>query len=171
MSASKAVAAGPERPGVMGKYKPDWLEKPSADDMEWAYPAHAERHNIEGKAVITCAVGDDGRLSDCQVISETPAGEDFGVAAVALSQKFRMLPPPEGYAAKPAEVTIPVVFQVPESSWPWRKAATTHQPRQVKPPAAPLDSGDILLIAGLAAMAFALLALLFSAIGRPGRKG
>lgn len=168
MSASKAAVAIPERPAVMGPYKPDWIEKPSGDDMEWAYPAHAQRHDIEGKAVIRCAVGHDGRLSDCQVISETPMGEDFGVAAVALSQKFRMLPPPEGYAGKPAEVTIPVVFQVPESNGRQRKAEATLQPK-VELPATPLDSGDILLIVGLAAIAFALLALLFAAVGRPGR--
>jgi TonB family protein len=170
MSASTAVSAVPERPAVMGKYRPDWLEKPSGDDMEWAYPAHAQRHDIEGRAVIVCQVAHDGRLADCRVVSETPMGEDFGVAAIALSQKFRMLPPPDG-DAKPAEVTIPILFKMPESSWPELKPATTTQPRKAEPSFTPLDSGDILLIAGLAAVAFALLALLFLVSGRKGRGG
>lgn len=153
----------------MAPYRPDWLEKPTVDDMEWAYPAHAERHGIEGKAVIKCQVGPDGRLGNCQVISEAPTGEDFGVAAIALSQKFRMLPPPADYAAKTPEVTIPIVFQVPQNSWSRLKTATTALPKGAEPSLAPLDSGDMLLIAGVGAIAFALLALVFSVAGKRGR--
>ncbi len=169
MSASKAVKADPERPPVMGTYKPDWLEKPTGDDMQWAYPAHAQRRNIEGKAVITCQVAQDGRPADCRVVSESPQGEDFGVAAIALSQKFRMLPPPNG-SLKPTEVTIPVMFKMPEDSWPERMIATAARPKHAQPPFAPLDSGDILLIIGLAAIAFTLLTLLFSIVGGRGRR-
>lgn len=169
MSASEATNAVPERPAVMGRYKPDWLEKPTAEDMEWAYPAHAERREIEGKAVIKCRVGHDGRLGDCEVLSETPRGEDFGVAAIALSQKFRMLPPPEGYAAKTPEVTIPIVFRMPEDNWSRPKAAAAAQLRKTEPSFPPLDSGDIMLMIGVAAIAFALLALLFSISGKRGR--
>lgn len=169
MSISKAPATTPERPAVMAPYKPDWLEKPTVDDMEWAYPAHAQRHGVEGKAVIKCQVGPDGRLGNCQVISEAPTGEDFGVAAIALSQKFRMLPPPADYAAKTPEVTIPIVFQMPHDRWPRLKAATTALPKATQPSLAPLDSGDILLMVGVAALAFALLALMFSVAGKRGR--
>lgn len=171
MSASTVVSAVPERPAVMGKYKPDWLEKPSGDDMEWAYPAHAQRLEIEGRAVITCQVAHDGRLADCRVVSETPMGEDFGVAAIALSQKFRMLPPPDDYVAKPAEVTIPIVFKMPESSWPKLKASTTARHKKAEPSFTPLDSGDMMLIAGVAAVAFALLALLYVTLSKTGLKG
>lgn len=153
----------------MPPYRPDWLEKPTGDDMEWAYPAHAERQGIEGKAVITCRVGPDGRLGDCQVISEAPKGEDFGVAAIALSQKFRMLPPPADYVAKTPEVTIPIIFQMPQDSWSRLKTATTARPKGAEPSLAPLDSGDILLIVGVGSIAFALLALVFSVSGKRGR--
>lgn len=153
---------------MMAPYKPDWLEKPTGEDMQWAYPAHAERRGVEGKAVITCQVGPDGRLGDCRVVSETPKGEDFGVAAIALSQKFRMLPPPEGYAAKAAEVTIPVVFQVPHGA-PWPAGATLARPKKTAPTFTPLDSGDVMLTIGVAAIAFALLALVFSLAGGRGR--
>lgn len=115
MSASEAIKPVPERPAVMGAYKPDWLERPTADDMEWAYPAHAQRQEIDGRAVINCKVGYDGLLRDCRVISEAPIGEDFGVAALALSQKFRMIPPDAGAGGLP-DVTIPVMFQVPRDA-------------------------------------------------------
>ncbi|MDI1363788.1 MAG: energy transducer TonB [bacterium] len=119
----------------MGKYKPDWLEKPTVDDMEWAYPAHAQQREIGGKAVIGCRVAHDGRLADCRVVSETPKDEDFGIAALALSQKFRMLPPDDP-AAKPAEVTIPVIFQVPDSPRPAAQKRET-------PPGTLFEIGDL----------------------------
>lgn len=153
----------------MGRYKPDWLERPTGEDMAWAYPAHAQRRGVEGKAVIKCQVGPDGRLGNCQVISEIPKGEDFGVAAVALSQKFRMLPPPADYADKTPEVTIQIVFQMPQDSWSRLKPATAARPKDTEPSFAPLDSGDVLLIAGVGAIAFAILALVFSVAGKRGR--
>ena len=100
MSISKAPATTPERPAVMAPYKPDWLEKPTVDDMEWAYPAHAQRKEIDGKAVITCKVGYDGLLRDCRVVSETPVGEDFGLEAPVGEQPI---------VEEPAPVEEPVV--------------------------------------------------------------
>ncbi|WP_233243384.1 MULTISPECIES: TonB family protein [unclassified Caulobacter] len=164
MAASAGGGPGPERP-----YKPDWLEKPTSQDMEWAYPAHADRHRVEGKAVIDCAVRPDGRLADCRVVSETPKGEDFGLAAVALSQKFRMLPPPEGYA-RPVNVTIPVVFRMPESPWPWDRREKSSQTGQAEPSLTPLDGGDLLLITGVLAITCALLVAVVWLARQPGRQ-
>jgi TonB family protein len=138
--------------------------------MAWAYPAHAERHSVEGKAVIDCAVRADGWLFNCRVVSETPNGEDFGLAAVALSQKFRMLPPPDGYA-RPVSVTIPVMFKMPEPAWPWGRRVKAAEARQAEPPHGPLDGGDLLLISGVLAITCALLAALFWIAGQPGRQG
>jgi TonB family protein len=113
MSASKAVGAVPERPAVMGRYKPYWTETPDSDDMSSFYPARAQRHDINGRVTLRCQVGPDGRLNACQVRAEAPQGEGFGVAALSLSEKFRMLPPdiPAGHA--PPEITIPIVFEIP----------------------------------------------------------
>jgi TonB family protein len=92
-------------------HRPDWLKKPSGDDMAWAYPPAAARKGIGGKAVITCHVATDGGLTNCRVVSETPQDEGFGIAAVALSGQFRMTPSndPEHLS----QVTIPVVFALP----------------------------------------------------------
>ena len=113
MSASKAVSAVPERPAVMGRYKPYWTETPDSDDMSSFYPAHAQRHDINGRVTLRCQVGPDGRLNACQVRAEAPQGEGFGAAALSLAEKFRMLPPdiPAGHA--PPEITIPIVFEIP----------------------------------------------------------
>ena len=99
----------------MGPYKPDWLEKPSGDDMAAFYPARAPRREISGKVTMVCQVKTDGRLSDCRIASETPMGEQFGQAALRLAPKFRMIPP-DDLRDNPGEVTIPIVFQIPERS-------------------------------------------------------
>ena len=98
----------------MGHYRPDWLEKPSGDDMAEFYPEHAARNNISGKATITCKVSSGGLLEHCQVVEESPAGEHFGEAALKLAPKFRMIPPDD--PSQPAgEVTVPLIFAIPES--------------------------------------------------------
>lgn len=101
------------RPAVMGQYKPDWMEKPSSEDLAAFYPAKAARNNISGKATITCKVMPDGRLNACVVKEESPAGQHFGEAALKISPKFRMIPPDDPNAP-PAEVTVPLNFAVPE---------------------------------------------------------
>lgn len=114
MSTAAPAQSPPPRPAVMGPYRPDWMEKPSADDLSDFYPAHAARHAISGKATIVCKVRPDGLLSDCVVEQESPPGEHFGEAALKLSKKFRMIPPDDPTAA-PATVTVPLVFQLPET--------------------------------------------------------
>jgi hypothetical protein len=42
------------------RYRPDWLKKPSGDDLAWAYPERAAREGIGGKATIHCWVAPDG---------------------------------------------------------------------------------------------------------------
>ncbi len=113
MSASKAVSAVPERPAVMGKYKPYWTQKPDGDDMSSFYPPRAARQDINGRARIKCLIAADGRLADCRVLSEAPQGEGFGAAAIALSAKFRLLPPDGLVGSAPPEITIPIVFEIP----------------------------------------------------------
>lgn len=110
----------PPRPPVMGAYRPDWLERPSGDDMAAFYPARAARREISGKVTMVCQVKADGRLANCRITHETPTGEQFGQAALRLASKFRMIPP-DDLRPNPGEVTIPLVFQIPEGSsvgWP-----------------------------------------------------
>jgi TonB family protein len=96
------------------QYKPDWLRKPSSEDMAWAYPQRAQREEIGGKAVLHCLVAPDGGLTHCQVASEAPADYGFGAAALALAPQFQMTRPPSD-AKNPSEVTIPISFLTPSS--------------------------------------------------------
>ena len=112
MTTSTGGASASTRPSVMSAYKPDWLEKPTADMMVDAYPHGAAMRNIGGKATLQCEVGPEGLLRNCTVLSESPPKEGFGQAALTLSKQFRMIPP-EGPMTTTPTVTIPVNFSVP----------------------------------------------------------
>lgn len=55
-------------------------------DMERYYPAAALRAAIEGNTLIMCDWDDAGRITTCRVLEETPLGQGFGAAAVAMVQ-------------------------------------------------------------------------------------
>jgi TonB family protein len=114
MSASEALSALPQSPAAAKPYRPDWLQKPSGEDMSAFYPRRAERHDINGRATIKCQVDAGGGLVNCKVMAEAPRGEGFGAAAVSLSRKFRMTPPQGHVGPQPPEITIPIVFQIPD---------------------------------------------------------
>ena len=96
-------------------YRPDWLRKPSGEEMAWAYPKRAQREEIGGKAILHCLVAPDGGLTRCQVASEAPADYGFGAAALALAPQFQMTRPPSDIKA-PSEITIPITFLTPPST-------------------------------------------------------
>lgn len=91
---------------------PTWAATPSGDDLAKAYPSQALSRGVEGRARIRCAVEPDGRLSDCVVIAEEPAGMGFGRATLSISGRFRMTPyQAEPGAARP-QVVIPIRWAI-----------------------------------------------------------
>jgi periplasmic protein TonB len=71
---------------------PKWLSRPSADEMSRFYPDRAIDLGLTGEATLFCGVVASGKLTDCRVVSETPAGARFGDAALKLASFFRMSP-------------------------------------------------------------------------------
>ncbi len=106
---------GPDSPPP--HWRPDWLKKPTGEDLAWAYPERASRMGVGGRARMECQVAVDGRLAKCRVTEESPQGMEFGKAALALAPQFQMTPPPPG-RTEPGEVTIPIIFTVPVSDAP-----------------------------------------------------
>jgi len=90
---------------------PDWLSRPSALQMTREYPQGAMEQDIGGKVVLNCGVTATGTMTNCQVLSETPAGHGFAQAALKLAGFFKMSPRTEnGKPVDGALVHIPLVF-------------------------------------------------------------
>jgi len=91
--------------------KPEWIRKPSGEDVTAVWPAGAAKAGIGGKAVLSCTVTATGTMSDCTVVSETPEGYGFGVSALMLSGSFQMKPQTvDGAPVAGATVRIPLNF-------------------------------------------------------------
>jgi TonB family protein len=93
--------------------KPDWIAKPSGEDLERFFPKRAKEERVSGKATIKCVVTAEGVPERCTVLKETPKGYGFGEAALAMASTFRMSPKRvDGQVIEGAEVTIPLVFNM-----------------------------------------------------------
>jgi TonB family protein len=94
--------------------RPEWLEKPTGDDMERFFPAKARAASMSGRATITCTVTAEGLLKGCVATKETPEGYGFGEAAVSLGAIFRLKPKlVDGQPVEGGTITMPIVFQAP----------------------------------------------------------
>jgi TonB family protein len=95
---------------------PDWIAKPTGDELGAVYPLVPMALNISGRAEINCKVTAEGGVSDCKVIGEFPLGEGFGGAALALTPYFKMKPRTiDGKPVGGAAVNIPIRFQMAPS--------------------------------------------------------
>jgi len=93
---------------------PDWLHKPTEDEMMSFYPAQALRAGLEGHASIHCYVAVTGTRENCRTIEETPAGQGFGEAAIALSSIILMRPATrDGVPTGGFGVNVPIRFTIP----------------------------------------------------------
>lgn len=104
-----AEAAAPSGPAAITQ--PDWLRRPSGDDLARFFPREAMRKGQSGRAVISCSVTATGALANCSVVAEDPPGAGFGAAAVAMASKFEMRPMTRnGQPVAGGAVRIPINF-------------------------------------------------------------
>lgn len=96
-------AAAP-RPSVITM--PQWMTPPSVE-----FPAAAMSQGItRGRAGIDCGVQRDGRLVDCHITAEQPAGLGFGDALMKAAGEARLHPASVAHAAADARVRFAANF-------------------------------------------------------------
>ena len=79
LSAS-GVQAGDEEGAPKG-WRPQFVGHVPDSKMKAAFPKGA---TVTGRAVLGCVATGDGRLTDCKVLKEEPAGQGFGEAALSV---------------------------------------------------------------------------------------
>ena len=90
-----------------------------------------------------CDVRADGKVENCIIVEESPAGLGFGEAALKLTDKFEMRPESiDGKAVGGAKVNIPIRFAM-DLSMDAREAADAPEP--------PLSPTQMILVKRLAA--------------------
>ena len=105
---------------------PDWVRRPTGQNVADAYPDRALRAGLSGRAIVTCSVTLEGALSDCAILNETPPGYGFGAAAMRLTRSFWVRPATrDGKPVAGGKVTLPISFSLPGGgnfvsgvSWP-----------------------------------------------------
>lgn len=123
--------------------EPDWVSKPTFDQLYHAYPALAAEMGIGGRAVIACRVSALGVLEACEVVDETPKGIGFGFAGLSMSEYFRMRPlTVNGRGVPGGDVRIPLRFQIP--------ARRSENPAASTPPNALARAKQLVDLSGVA---------------------
>ena len=120
MSAGGAMGAGQDRP-------PEWVKKPTPEELFAVFPGPALERGVGGKVVIECEVAVDGTLRACDVISETPEGLGFGAAARAIAPQFLMRPRLVDGKPVASEIRTTITFQPPPGIRPSRSVAQTSE--------------------------------------------
>ena len=76
-------------------------------------PQLAQTDYAYAQVVLNCMVADQGAVTDCQVVSEDPAGSGYGAAVLKMATRLHVPLKSDGGAAVPgARLNIPISIRV-----------------------------------------------------------
>jgi TonB family protein len=105
-----SAVAGPVPPAAPASAAPiRVMESAAAASVLANYPPAARAAGVEGQALIRCTHNEHLALKGCVLISETPAGQGFGAAALAMAAQSPDNPKlsfPDEPARPPEDLTI-----------------------------------------------------------------
>jgi len=108
------TTAAPAETDESGRPQLGWIRRPTGQDLANAYPERALERGLNGRATVSCLVRQDGRLRDCEVITEYPRGENFGPATARVSERAFQMGTADGGPlpewAADARVELPIVW-------------------------------------------------------------
>ncbi len=89
----RLVVRAPDPAGPHTITSPEWIRTLSADKVQEIFPPKAADAGLKtGRAVLDCVADGQGMMTACQVLSEDPAGMDFGLAAVRVASSMGVNP-------------------------------------------------------------------------------
>jgi TonB family protein len=94
--------------------KPRWTALPTGEQMISAFPdSRASTKASTVRVKLSCLIVAGGKMEDCKVLSEDPAGEGFGAAAVGVSKYFEVSTWSEqGLPTVGGRVQIPIRYEL-----------------------------------------------------------
>lgn len=108
-----AIVEQPVKAGPKIITRPQWVSRPSADQMARYYPPAALADGTTGEATLRCSVMVSGKVTGCQVMAEAPRSRGFGNAALKLARFFVMSPQTvDGQPVEGGQVTFTVKFNL-----------------------------------------------------------
>ena len=106
-----------------------WITRPSAED-EARFRELTAKFPAGGRVAVRCALGEDGALSGCRVIRESPQGGGIGELYRSSVEKLRRKPPGPRDAREFIMVSDWFPLDTPAD---WARRPTTDQLRAVYP--------------------------------------
>ncbi len=92
------LATENDRPKMQlsGDHKVLPISAPSLAQMQSFYPVKALNEKTQGIAVVECVINIEGVATNCNVLSETPEGSDFGLATIRVLRTSTFSPAVSG---------------------------------------------------------------------------
>ena len=69
-----------------------WTKKPNDSQIFARYPEAAFAERLSGVALLECTATAEGKLADCAVLEEKPAGKGFAQASLAVLDLYEIGP-------------------------------------------------------------------------------